>query len=49
MEVYYDRAFWRCKEFWGREGTQSLVQYFVDRLSKDLNSDDESFEVGTKE
>lgn len=49
MEASYDRAFWRCEEFGGREGTQSLVQYFADRLSKDLNSDDESFEVGTKE
>jgi len=47
MEASYNRAFRRCEQFGGREGTQSLVKYFADRLSEDLTSDE--FQVGTNE
>ena len=38
MKASYDRAFRRCEEFGNRENSQSLVQYFIDGLSRDLHS-----------
>ncbi|KAL7534295.1 hypothetical protein ACHAXR_005789, partial [Thalassiosira sp. AJA248-18] len=56
MDASYDRASLRCENFERRmqteeagDGAQSLVQYFLDRLSKDLNSGDGSLELGTNE
>lgn len=41
MQASCDRAFRRCEDFGGRDGTQSLVQYFADRLAQELASDGE--------
>eukprot|EP00571_Detonula_confervacea_P015612 CAMPEP_0172308226 /NCGR_PEP_ID=MMETSP1058-20130122/8894_1 /TAXON_ID=83371 /ORGANISM="Detonula confervacea, Strain CCMP 353" /LENGTH=792 /DNA_ID=CAMNT_0013020599 /DNA_START=189 /DNA_END=2567 /DNA_ORIENTATION=- len=56
MEASYGRVLKLCEDFGRRDdaqqsgaggGTQSLIQYFADKLSKDLISNDETFEDGT--
>lgn len=56
MAASYERAFSRCEEFERVQtgggsggGEQSLVQYFADRLSRDLNSSDETMSTDDRE